>query len=130
MNGNVFLYTVPQWFVFSALLATIYGWVEEKKAFSIIGLAIFIALSVFSFYTIAGGYLAPGSMPANLSCGEATPEKAILPAYLGFVATGLLAVPGLVLEIKNKKLARVFVVIAGLVSLFGFFVIVGALKST
>ena len=52
----------------------------------------------------------------------------IFPAYVTFLVSGVLAIPALYFEIKNKKPARFFIILAGLVSLLGFFIIVDALK--
>jgi hypothetical protein len=138
MNDNVFLYTLPQWFIFSSILVIVYGWVEKKKPFRIIGLLILIALALISVYTIVQGYfdshhfLNPGEIINEEIEGELTEEipfeGKIFPAYLSFIVSGLPAIAALYFEIKNKKPARLFIVIAGLVSLFGFFVIVDALK--
>lgn len=134
MNENIFLYTLPQWFIFSALFVIVYGWVEKKKVFKLLGLSILIALALFATYVISKGYFAPRSFftPNEMTDGQLTEgipvEGQIMPAYLSFIISGLLAIPGMFFEIKNKKQARLFMVIAGLISLFGFFVIVGALK--
>lgn len=138
MNEGVFLYTLPQWFIFSSVLVMVYGWVEKKKPFRIIGLVILILLALFSVYAISKGffdshsYLTPDEIINEEIEGELTEEipfeGMIFPAYLTFLVSGVLAIPALYFEIKNKKPARVFIILAGLVSLFGFFIIVDALK--
>lgn len=138
MNDSVFLYTLPQWFIFSSLLVIVYGWVEKKKPFIIIGLIIFIALAIYSIYAISQGYfdsynyLTPEEIVNEEMEGELIEEipfeGLILPAYWSFIVSGILAVPALFLEIRNKKTARVFIVLTGLVSLLGFFIIIDALK--
>ncbi len=138
MNENVFLYTLPQWFIFSALLVIIYGWIEKKKPFKIIGLVILIALAIFSVYAIMKGYfdshnfLTPNEVINEEIEGELTEEipfeGMIFPAYWSFILAGIFAVPSLFFEIRNKKPARLFIVITGLVALLGFFIIVDALK--
>ena len=90
-----FLYTFPQWFVFAALFMVIYGWVENKKAFRLIGISIFIVLGIFSIIVLVGDYLAAGEY---LSLEEITAEELddeilneipieakLLPGYLSFI---------------------------------------------
>lgn len=31
MNNEILLYTLPQWFIFAGIIASVYGWVEHKK---------------------------------------------------------------------------------------------------
>ncbi|WP_321372157.1 hypothetical protein [uncultured Draconibacterium sp.] len=136
---DVFLYTFPQWIVFAALFGIVYGWVENKKAFRLIGLAFFIALGLFSLYVILGDYLAPGKyltpeevMSEELNdeiLNEAPIEAQLLPAYLCFIGSSVLALVAMILDWLNKKRNRLFIVIASLVALFGFFVVVGAVRS-
>ncbi|QIA08948.1 hypothetical protein [Draconibacterium halophilum] len=136
---EVFLYTFPQWFVFAALFGIVYGWVENKKAFRLIGLTAFIALGFFSLYVILGDYLAPGQFLTpeevmqeelnDLIINEAPIEAQLLPAYLGFIASSVLAMAALILDWLNKKYYRLFVVLASLVALLGFFIVVGAVRS-
>ncbi len=138
MNQNVFLYTLPQWFVFSSLLVIVYGWVEKKKPFKIIGIIILIALAIYALYAISQGYfdsykyLTPEEIVNEEIEGELIEEipfeGMILPAYWSFIVSGILAIPALFFEIKNKKTARIFIILAGLVSLLGFFIIIDALK--
>jgi hypothetical protein len=138
MGNNVFLYTLPQWFIFSSLLVIVYGWVEKKKPFRIIGLLIMIALGIFAVYAISKGYflssqfLTPEEIINEEIDGELIDEipfeGMLLPAYWSFVLSGVLAIPAVFLDWKDKKPNRLLMVIAGLVSLFGFFIIVGALK--
>lgn len=116
----------------------VYGWVEKKKPFRIIGLAILISLAIFSVFAIMKGYfdshnfLTPEEVINEEIEGELTEEipfeGMILPAYWTFIVSGVLAIPALFFEIKNKKTARLFIIIAGLVSLLGFFIIVDSLK--
>jgi uncharacterized membrane protein YqjE len=136
---EVFLYTFPQWIVFAALFGIIYGWVENKKAFRLVGLAAFIALGLFSLYVLLGDYLAPRQfltpeeiMHEELNdeiINEAPIEAQLLPAYLSFIGSAVLALVALVLDWLNKKQYRLFTVLAGLVALLGFFIVVGAVRS-
>jgi hypothetical protein len=137
MNETL-LYTLPQWFIFAAIFVTVYGWVEQKKPFRIIGISIFILLGVFSLFVIFGDYLAAGKYLtpeeiANQQIYEDTEEEMpfigkLLPAYLSFIISAILAIPAIFLDVRNKKSYRWFAVIAGLVSLLGFFIIVGVIK--
>jgi hypothetical protein len=138
MNGNVFLYTLPQWFIFSSVIVMVYGWVENKKPFRIIGLLVLVALGLFAVYAITRGYflsnqfLTPEEIMNEELEGELIEEipfeGKLFPAYLSFVLSGFLALPAIYFDWKNKKPTRLFTILAGLVALFGFFVIVGALK--
>jgi predicted ferric reductase len=137
MNETL-LYTLPQWFIFAAIFVTVYGWVEQKKPFRIIGISIFILLGVFSLFVIFGDYLAAGKYLtpeeiANQQIYEDTEEEMpfigkLLPAYLSFIISAILAIPAIFLDVRNKKSYRWFAVIAALVSLLGFFIIVGVIK--
>ncbi len=134
-----FLYTFPQWFVFAALLAVIYGWVEDKKNFRLIGIAIFILLALFSIFAIKGGYFEPGKfltpeqviseeLEEEIS-NEVPIEAKLFPAYLIFILSGIIALPTLFLDWKEKKYAKLLIVITGLCALAGFFIVVGAVKA-
>ena len=138
MNQDTFLYTLPQWFIFSAVIVIAYGWVEQKKVFRIIGSVVLILLGVFAVYAISAGYFAAGrfltpdemvsqQMEEELT-GEIPFQARLLPAYLSFIVSGILALPAIYFDWKEKKPTRLFIILAGLVSLFGFFIIAGALK--
>ena len=137
MNDTL-LYTLPQWFIFAAIFVTVYGWMEDKKAFRIIGASILLLLGILSVFVISGDYLAAGKFltPGEIADKELANEQyeeipfqaKLLPAYLSFIVAAVLAIPAIILDLKNKKSFRWFIISAGLVSLFGFFVIVGILK--
>lgn len=137
--NQVFLYTFPQWIVFAGLFMIIYGWVENKKVFRLTGSGIFILLGIFALIVIFGDYLAAGKFLSpeeivaeeidNEILNEIPLEAKLLPAYWNFLLASILAIPALLLDWKNKKYARLFMVLTGLVALLGFFIIVGALKS-
>jgi type IV secretory pathway TrbL component len=136
--NDILLYTLPQWFVFAAVFVTVYGWVEQKKTFRIIGTSIFILLGIFSFFVIFGDYLAAGKYLtpeeiANQQIYEDTEEEMpfigqLLPAYLSFIGAAIVAIPAVLLDIRNKKIYLWFTVITALLSLLGFFIIVGVIK--
>lgn len=137
MNETL-LYTLPQWFIFAAIFVVVYGWMEEKKPFRIIGAAIFMLLGIFSLFVIFGDYLAAGKFltPNEIASQELADgviddvpfQVKLLPAYISFIFSAILAIPAIILDIKNKKSYHWFIISAGLVSLFGFFIIVGILK--
>lgn len=138
MNDTI-LYTLPQWFIFAAIFVVTYGWVEDKKAFRVIGALIFVLLGVYSVMIFLGGYFAAGEFltPEEIASEELNDEiideipfrAKLLPAYWSFVLSAILAIPAILLDFKNSKKYRWFIVLAGLVSLFGFFIIVDALKT-
>jgi hypothetical protein len=137
MNDTL-LYTLPQWFIFAAVFVAVYGWIEKKKAFRIIGASIFVLLGVYSIIIISGGYLAGGEFltPGEIAdieldgeTVEVIPFQAkLLPAYLSFVVSAIIVIPAIFLDLKNKNSYQWFILASGLVALFGFFVIVGVLK--
>lgn len=101
-------------------------------------MAVFIALGVVSLYIITGdflvsaNYLTPEEI-ANQEIYEETTEEIpfmgkLLPAYLTFIISGILAIPAIFLDIRNKKSYPWIAIITGLVSLLGFFIIVGVIK--
>ncbi|MDR2911213.1 MAG: hypothetical protein LBV47_07630 [Bacteroidales bacterium] len=138
MNQNVFLYTLPQWFIFASIIVTVYGWIEKKKHFRLIGMFILVTLGVYAAWAISQGYfwsskfLTPEELYIEEMEGELTEqipfEGMLLPAYWSFVVCGIMAIPALFLDWKNKQPSRLFIILTSLTALFGFFVIVGALK--
>jgi len=138
MNQDIFIYTIPQWFVFAALIIIAYGWVEKKKNFRLMGTAIFILLGIFAVYSIYAGYFAANEFltPDEIMDEELEEENLteipfhvrLLPAYWSFVLSGFLAIPALYFDWKEKRPKRLFLILAVLAALFGFFIIVGELK--
>ncbi len=136
--NDVFLYTLPQWFVFAALFMIIYGWIEDKKAFRLIGLGIFILLGFFALYVVLSGYLAAGDYltPEEVASEEiddvilnAPPLQAkLFSAYLSFMGAAILAIPTLLLNWFDKKQAKLLIVITSTIALLGFFIVVGAVR--
>ncbi len=139
MSQNTFLYIVPQWFIFASVIALAYGWVEKKRGFRMIGFGLLIALGLYAVYAIAEGYfvyydfLTPEEIIASEMeeefIEEMPLEGRILPAYWLFIASAITAIPGFVLEWNNKKQAKIFIFVSGLIALGGFFIIVGALRT-
>ena len=139
MNQDTILYTIPQWFVFAGIIASVYGWVEHKKTFRLLGPAIFLLLGIFSLYSILNGsfsaseFLTPNEI-INEEMEEETMEDLpfvaqLLPAYFAFLFSGLLAIPTFFLEWKNRKVKSLLIILTALAGLLGFFIIVGALRS-
>lgn len=138
MNQNVFLYTLPQWVVFVSIVVTVYGWVERKKHFRLIGMFILAALGVYAIWAINQGYflspeyLIPEEFHETETEGEIIEqtqfEVMLLPAYRSFVVCGILAITALFFDWKDKKPGRLFIILTGLAALAGFFVIIDALK--
>jgi len=136
--NDTFLYTLPQWFIFFFFFVAVYGWMEDKKAFRIIGASILVLFGIFSLFVIFGDSLAAGKFltPNEIASEELADgvvdevpfQVKLLPAYISFVISAVLAIPAIVLDIKNKISFLWFILSAGLMSLFGFFVIVGVLK--
>jgi len=139
MNQDTFIYTLPQWFIFASVLVTVYGWVEGKKYFRIIGSVVLILLGIFSVWTISKGYFSASHfLTPNEIIGEEMEEELIeempfqaklLPAYLSFIGSAILSIPTIYFEWKDKKTKMLFYILSGLVALLGFFIIVGALKT-
>ena len=137
--NQVFLYTFPQWIVFAGLFMVIYGWVENKKNFRLIGIALFVALGIFALVVLLGDFLAAGKFlsPEEVVAeeidgdilNEVPLEAKLLPAYWSFLVSSILAIPTFLLDLKERKFAQLSTVLMALVALLGFFVIVGALRS-
>ena len=138
MNETL-LYTLPQWFIFAAVIIVTYGWVEDKKPFRIIGAVIFVLLGIYSLIILSGDYFAAkdfltaeeiASQELDNEIIDEIPFQAkLFPAYLSFVVASIFALPAIFFEIKNSKKYRLFIIISGTIALFGFFVIIGAVKT-
>ncbi len=136
--SDTFLYTVPQWFVFAAIIGMVYGWIEDKKVFRLIGAFVLVALGIFSLFVLmgdyfaAGKYLTPEEIVSEELAEEVTEEipfiTKLFPAYISFLLSALLVIPAIFLDIKNRKSYRIFLIISSFTALGGFFVIVGVLK--
>lgn len=138
MNQDPFIYTLPQWFIFASIFVTVYGWVESKKVFRIIGSLVLILLGFFAVWAIVKGYfsachfLTPDEIISEEMEEEVMEEipfqAKLLPAYLSFIVSAALSFPAIYFDWKDKKPSRLFYILAGMVALLGFFIIVGALK--
>jgi hypothetical protein len=139
MNQDILLYTLPQWFVFSAVIASVYGWVEQKKTFRLMGPVIFFLLGLFALISLKSDlfasyeFLTPEEIVSDQMedeiNGDVPFQTMLFPAYLCFLITGLLAIPSFFLELKNRKGKNLLLIITALTGLMGFFIVVGALRS-
>ncbi len=139
MNDS-FLYTVPQWIIFAGVVSIIYGWVENKKHFRIIGTSILIILGIYSLYVLLNGYLsaykfltpyeiANEELELDTTFEDVPFQVKIFPAYISFLVAAALAIPALVFELLHKKKPFILLIILTVLAcLYGFFVIVGTLK--
>ncbi len=139
MEIDPVLYTLPQWFVFAGIICSVYGWVEHKRIFRLLGPLFFLLLGLFALWTLMKGEFAPVEYltPDEIISEEMEEPMAnpvpiqvqLFPAYLSFVISGLLAIPAAILEWKNHRFRLWVMIFTALTALFGFFIIVGALRS-
>lgn len=139
MNQDTILYTLPQWLVFGAIIGIAYGWVERKKIFRLIGTSFFILLGMFSVYAIYSGYFSASEFltPEEIMSEELDEDiisempfqARLLPAYWSFIVSGILAIPGIYFDWKERKPKQLFMILSGIVALLGFFIIVGELRT-
>ncbi len=139
MSQDTILYTLPQWLVFGAIVGIAYGWVEQKKVFRLIGTSFFILLGMFSAYAIYSGYFSAGEFltPEEMMSEELDEDiisempfqARLLPAYWSFIVSGIIAIPGIWFDWKERKPKRLFMILSGIVALLGFFIIVGELRA-
>jgi hypothetical protein len=139
MTQEIYLYTLPQWFIFAGFISGIYGWVEHKKVFRMLGAVIFFLLGLFALYAIWTGsfsaysFLTPEEMIRE-EMGEMVLDEMpfiaqIFPAYIAFLISGVLSIPALILEWKRLKGKNLLMILTALSGLLGFFIIVGALRN-
>jgi hypothetical protein len=130
MISNYVVLSVPQWAIFAAISTLIYGWIEKKRIFGIVGSGILAALGLYAAFVLWAGMLVPESMfdiPDNLpkeelfNPGELPVEGRLLPFYWGLVANGVLALSVMILEIRKGKSPDRMKVILGLFAVLLFF---------
>lgn len=131
MISNFTIITVPQWAIFVAVTVVIYGWVEHKKAFGMIGSVILIALGFFAGWAIYKGLLMPEGLfdTKELMDGEELflpdelpMEGRLLPFYWALVVNSFIAIGALITDLMNKKAGKflkVAMCIFGLLIFFG-----------
>jgi len=137
--SDTFLYTLPQWFIFAGIFVVTYGWVEDKKPFRIIGALILFLLGIYSLFILLGDsfaasqFLTPEEIASEVFDDEIIDEipfeAKLVPAYWSFVLAAVFTLPAIFLDIKNNKNYRWFITSAGLIALFGFFIIIGAVRT-
>lgn len=137
MISNFTILTVPQWAIFTAITVIIYGWVERKRAFGMVGSGIFIVLGLFAAWVIFAGLLIPESMfdtreimdGEQLFLPDEMPiEGRMLPFYWGMVVNGVISLGALATEAMNRKSASLLKIIICLTSLILFFGMIGAAR--
>jgi len=137
MISNFTIITVPQWAIFAAVTVVIYGWVENKKAFGILGSAIMAGLALFAIWAIYSGSLVPESMfdtreamdGEELFLPDELPiEGRMLPFYWALALNGLISVAAMISEIMNHKRAKMLKVVMCTIGLLIFFGMIGAAK--
>lgn len=137
MISNFIMISVPQWVIFAGLTVMIYGWVEKKKAFGLVGTGMLVLLGLFAAYVLAAGLLVPedfftagsAAEEAPLSPDEIPIEGRLLPVYWGLIVGGVLALAAFITELLNRRGANVLKLITGLLALALFFFILGALRT-
>ena len=127
MNQDTFIYTLPQWFVFASILVTVYGWIERKKYFRIIGSVVLILLGIYAVWAITKGYFSANHfLTPDEIISEELEEDVIeempfqgqlLPAYISFIVSAVLSFPAIYFDWKDIKPNRLFYILAGLVIL-------------
>lgn len=137
MISNFTIITIPQWAIFTAITVIIYGWVERKKAFGMVGSAVFVALGIYAAWVIYAGLLVPESMfdtreamdGENLFMPDELPvEGRMLPFYWGMVINSIVALAALGTEAYGKKTAYILKIAACAIGLLIFFGMLGAAR--
>lgn len=130
MISNYVVLTVPQWAIFVAISAMIYGWLEKKRIFGLVGSGTLVVLGLYSAIVLWAGMLVPESMfdiPGHLpgeelfNADELPVEGRLLPFYWGLVANGVIALIAMFLEIRNRKSPNRLKLIIGLIAVLLFF---------
>ncbi len=134
MITNFTVISIPQWTIFLGITVIIYGWVEDKKAFGLLGTGLFALLGIFAGYTIYAGLLMPDEWfntaenfggEELFDFDELPLEGRMLPLYWGMVANGMLGATALLAEWKNNRYARHLKVLVSTIGLIIFFSTIG-----
>jgi hypothetical protein len=137
MISNFTIITVPQWAIFAAITVVIYGWVEQKKAFGMVGSIILMALGIFAGWAIYNELLMPEGLfdtteamdGEELFLPDELPiEGRLLPFYWGLIVNSVIALGALITDIMNKKVTRVLKVVMCIIGLLIFFGMIGVAK--
>ncbi len=139
MISNYLIITLPQWAIFAGITVLIYGWVEKKRIFGIIGAGILVALGIYAAWAIMSGMLVPEELleatdPFSdeklFSPDELPVEGRLLPHYWGLMFNGLFALATMVSDIYHKRYSTILKVITGSVSVVIFFLMMAAIRTT
>ena len=137
MISNFTIITVPQWAIFAAITVVIYGWVEQKKAFGMVGSIILMALGIFAGWAIYNGLLMPEGLfdtkevmdGEELFLPDELPiEWRLLPFYWGLIFNGVVALGALLTDILKNKMTKGLKVAMCVIGLFIFFGMIGAAR--
>jgi hypothetical protein len=137
MISNFTIITVPQWAIFAAISVIIYGWVERKKVFGVVGSALIFVLGIFAAWVIFSGMLVPEGLFDTREAfdgeelfqpGEMPIEGRMLPFYWGMAINGVLGLSAAIAESLNKKYAKILKVMICLIALAIFFGILGVAR--
>ncbi len=135
-----FLYSIPQWVIFVGLVVIIYGWVEHKKVFGLLGSLFFIVLALFSIFAISSGYfvfnnfLSPDEIisqemeETGLDIPGLPMQAKLLPIYWGLILAGVLACITFILEWKEKRHIKLFKILLMIFSIGLFFILLAVIK--
>ena len=138
MISNYIIITIPQWAIFAGITVMIYGWVEKKRIFGIIGAGILVLLGIYATWAIISGALIPQELldatdpftdEKLFSPDELPVEGRLLPHYWGLVLSGLLALATLLSEIYHKRFTSFLKVITGILSVIIFFLMMAAIRA-
>jgi len=130
MINNFTVITIPQWTIFAAITIIIYGWVEQKKIFGLIGISLMVFLGIFAGWVIYSGWLIPeslfdttGTMDGEelFSENEIPTEGRMLPFYWGLVLNGAISVLVFLVEYSGKKYSKPLKLLIMLFALMIFF---------
>ncbi len=130
--------TIPQWAIFAGITVMIYGWVEKKHIFGIIGAGILVLLGIYAAWAIVSGALIPEGMMDAIdpfsdeklfSPDELPVEGRLLPHYWGLMLNGLLALATLLSEIYHKRFTNTLKVITGILSIILFFLMMAVIRA-
>jgi hypothetical protein len=137
MISNFTIFTVPQWAIFAAVTVVIYGWVEQKRAFGLVGSGILIALSLFAGWAVYTGMLLPEGLFGTAEAlggeelfmpDELPVEGRMLPFYWGLILNGVVALGAFIAEATNRKPAKPLKILMSFIAMLLFFGMVGVAR--
>lgn len=137
MISNYVVLTVPQWAIFVAVTAMVYGWLEKKKIFGIVGPGILAALGIYAAYVLFAGLLVPENMldvssdlPKDelFNPDELPLEGRLMPFYWGLVCNGVLALVAMIAGIRESNFSGILKSIAGGMAILLFFAMMAVVR--